>query len=76
MKIIINGFRYDTNKAERLGRIPCPNEADRDDTWHETFLYRTPRGAGISWPAAAVRSACGADGAATAWSGGDTASCR
>ena len=42
--MIICGSLYDTHRAERLAQIPCPNEAARDDTWHETFIYRTPGG--------------------------------
>lgn len=42
MKSIINGKRYDTEKAIKIGKASS-NEGRRDFRWFDEALYKTPR---------------------------------
>ena len=42
MRKIINGTRYDTEKAIKVGTY-CSPESTRDFNWFEATLYKTPR---------------------------------
>jgi hypothetical protein len=54
MKAIIEGKTYNTETADRICTLPCSAEGSGDFRYHDTDLYRTPKGtffiAGVGGP--------------------------
>jgi hypothetical protein len=45
MKKVIDGRIYDTKTATRICTLPCDTYNRNDFGWHNTTLYRSPKGA-------------------------------
>jgi hypothetical protein len=44
MKRVIKGLTYNTETAAQVCRVPCGAASRSDFGWHDSRLYRTPRG--------------------------------
>jgi hypothetical protein len=70
MKKVIEGKVYNTDTATRVCSVRCDTESVSDFDWHETALYRSPKGTYFIAGEGNARSMWARSAGQRSWSGG------